>query len=216
MRSGALRPYERSLRTATELCLLSDDGRRLALDVDRWLPPADRGDATVLARCQGPVLDVGCGPGRFVRALSERSIVCLGVDIAQAAVSITRDSGAAALLRDVFAPIPGEGRWPTALLMDGNIGIGGDPQRLLARVASLLAPDGRVIVEASPDPSVDARLTVRFVTDGTAVGPSFQWAEVGLDGLDRYARQAGLYVEETWSVSGRRFASLVSRRTRTR
>ena len=42
--------------------------------------------------------------------------------------------GVAALLRDVFDPVPGEGRWETALLADGNIGIGGDPVALLERV----------------------------------------------------------------------------------
>ena len=31
------------------------------------------------------------------------------------------------LRRDLFAPLPGEGRWHHVLLADGNIGIGGDP-----------------------------------------------------------------------------------------
>ena len=50
-------------------------------------------------------------------------------------------------MRDVFGPLPGEGRWDTALLADGNIGIGGDPVALLARVRELLAPEGRVVVD---------------------------------------------------------------------
>jgi SAM-dependent methyltransferase len=213
MRDGALQPYEDSLLTAGELQLITDDGRSLALDVARWLAVADASDHTVLARCVGPVLDVGCGPGRFVRALSELSIPCLGVDIAETAVVMTRGLGVPALLRNVFGPIPAEGRWPTVLLMDGNVGIGGDPRRLLARVARLLGPGGRLVVEVDPGPETDTVLTVRFASDGEPVGPSFEWAEVGFDALCDYAEQARFYVEEAWSTDGRTFVSLLSRLT---
>jgi len=213
---GALRPYEQSLRAAGRLALVDDGGRQVSLDVARWLDSADPADDTVLARCAGPVLDVGCGPGRLVRALSERGIACLGLDIAETAVWITRGRGAPALLRNVFAPVPGEGRWPTVLLMDGNVGIGGNPRRLLARIARLLAADGRLIVEADPDPALDLTSTVRFLIEGTPVGPSFEWAEVGLAALYRHAEQAGLYPVDVWSAGGRAFTTLVSRLTLTR
>jgi hypothetical protein len=72
------------------------------------------------------------------------------VDLAPAAVMFSRQRGAVALRRSVFAPVPGEGRWPTALLIDGNIGISGDVARLLRRMASLLAHGGRLLVEADP------------------------------------------------------------------
>ena len=42
-------------------------------------------------------------------------------------------AGGPALVRSVFETLPGEGRWDTVLLMDGNIGIGGDPAALLGR-----------------------------------------------------------------------------------
>ena len=60
---------------------------------------------------------------------------------------MTRERGVPALRRDVFDRVPGEGRWHTVLLADGNIGIGGDPVRLLQRVRTLLATGGRVVVE---------------------------------------------------------------------
>ena len=41
--------------------------------------------------------------------------------------------------RDVFARVPGEGRWVRMLVADGNVGIGGDPAMLLARTARLLS-----------------------------------------------------------------------------
>jgi uncharacterized protein len=71
-------------------------------------------------------------------------------DVAPVAVTFTRQRGAIALRRNVFAHVPGKGRWPTALLIDGNIGISGDVVRLLRRMASLLAHGGRLLVEADP------------------------------------------------------------------
>src|SRR5204863_7462240 len=86
-----------------------------------------------LAAMAAPVLDVGCGPGRLVVGLARRGAVALGVDPAPAAVALARGRGAAVLQRSVFDPLPGHGRWRTIVLADGNIGIGGDPVRLLRR-----------------------------------------------------------------------------------
>jgi SAM-dependent methyltransferase len=197
--------------TLLDLALLTEDGRELRWNIARWLGEADAGDETVLARCVGPVLDVGCGPGRFVRALAERSIACLGIDITETAVGLTRNLGGPALLRSVFGPVPGQGRWPTVLLMDGSIGGAGHPQRLLARAAQLLAAAGRVIVELDPDPRAERICVVRFVALGRPLGAPFDWAEVGLDALCGYAGPAGLRVGESWSADGRTFATLLSR-----
>ena len=139
----------------------------------RWLRGTDDADATVLARCTGPVLDIGCGPGRFVSTLNAQGVAALGVDIARTAVALTRAQGLPALLRDVFAAVPGEGRWPTVLLMDGNVGIGGDPGRLLDRIRELLGPAGRLLVETHPYDAVHDLLDVRFSVDGRDEGPQF-------------------------------------------
>ncbi|HEY7048050.1 MAG TPA: class I SAM-dependent methyltransferase [Jatrophihabitantaceae bacterium] len=176
----------------------------LTLDLGRWAGPVDDADESVLARCVAPVLDVGCGPGRFVLALAQRGHAALGVDITRAAVQLTRGHGVPALHRDVFDRTPGEGRWPTALLMDGNIGIGGDPVRLLTRLRTLLRATGQLLVEVHPGPDVDRRGRVRFVPGG----PSFPWAEVGLAPLRRDAAGAGYSVGEVWSAAGRSFAVL--------
>ena len=147
------------------------------LDVARWLAAADDADDTVLDRCTGPVLDVGCGPGRFVSSLDARGVAALGVDIAETAVALTRGQGMPALLRDVFHDLPGEGRWPTVLLMDGNIGIGGDPARLLARIARAAR------ARAAGCSSRPIRTTPRTSCSrcasawpATRSGPSFAWA----------------------------------------
>ncbi|MDT4911116.1 MAG: hypothetical protein QOC66_244 [Pseudonocardiales bacterium] len=208
MEAGALAPYEQALRNSGPLGLHTEDGRLVTLDIARWLGAADDADRTVLDRCRGPVLDVGCGPGRFVSELNALGIAALGVDIAETAVALTRGQGFPALLRSVFGDLPGEGRWPTVLLIDGNIGIGGDPQRLLTRIGRLLANDGRLIVETHPDPDAHDILEVRFTERGRPVGPPFDWAHVGEAALQQYAPDAGYAVVERWSSDGRSFATL--------
>ena len=208
MNASSIAPYERSLRNGATLSMVTDEGEHLELDVERYLAPVDEHDVTVLDRCTGPVLDIGCGPGRFVRALAERGVAALGLDIADTAVSLTRELGVAALRRSVFEPAPAEGRWPTVLLMDGNIGIGGDVARLLDRAQRLLAAGGRAIVETAADDYVDRAMQLRFRTGGRSVGPAFDWAVVGIVALTRYANAAGYSVGEVWSSGGRTFAAL--------
>ena len=115
-------------------------GVAVELDTDRWLGGAGDVDLRVLARAQAPVLDIGCGPGRHVRALSALGVAALGLDASQAAVRLARRRGAEVVHGSVFGDVPARGGWRTALLLDGNIGIGGDPAALLARVAGVLAP----------------------------------------------------------------------------
>ena len=154
-------PYAAALRTGRgPLFLRRDDGWLLPLDVERWCARPDPVDLAALARCEGAVLDVGCGPGRLVAELAARGRTALGIDVSEAAVAHTVRLGGRALRRSVFEPLPGEGRWDTVLLMDGNIGIGGDPHALLRRVLRLVAPGGRLVAEAAPQ-EVDERLTVR-------------------------------------------------------
>lgn len=202
----ALASYEDALRNNHSLAVQTAGANLFSLDIDRWLGPVDAADVTVLDRCTGPVLDVGCGPGRITAALQERGVDALGIDIAHIAVSLTRGRGGFALRRNVFWPVPDEGSWATALLLDGNIGIGGEPSRLLLRIAELLAPDGQLIAEVDANAATDARHSVRFA--GTPDGSEFDWALVGVHALMRYADLAGLVVTETWTVGERSFAVL--------
>src|SRR5262249_61088585 len=90
------------------------------------------------------------------------------LDITPSGADLARSSGALVMLRDVFDRVPGTGRWTTVLLADGNIGIGGDPAALLRRVAELLAPQGRAIVELEPPGSPLRREHVRLCHGGCA------------------------------------------------
>ena len=182
------------------------DGSRKPLSVDGWLHESP-GDKSILDRCEGPTLDIGSGPGRLTVALAERGIPALGIDITPYAVDLARSSGALVMLRDVFDRVPGTGRWTTVLLADGNIGIGGDPAALLTRVAQLLAPQGRAIVELEPPGSPLRREQVRLCHADSA-SAWFPWAYVGADHITAVADDAGLGPVDIWTVDKRWFASI--------
>ena len=195
--------YERALVGLP--CWVQDSqGRRTQLPMRRWLggaaaSEADRAvDAAMLRHCTGPTVDLGCGPGRLTAALAVRGVAALGVDTSALAVRMTVARGGLALQRDLFAPLPGHGRWSHVLLADGNIGIGGDPLRVLRRAAELLAPDGVIIVEvAAKGATVVDRLRLE-TEDG--LGQWFRWARVGVDGIATLAAAAGLVLHHTTVV----------------
>ncbi len=202
-------PYSRALRSGRgPLFLRRSDGWLLPLDVERWCAAPDAADTALLRRCRGPVLDIGCGPGRLVAALTSYGLSALGVDVSPAAVDRTRVAGGAVLRRSVFEPLPAEGRWATALLADGNVGIGGDPVALLTRVRQLVAPGGRLLVEAAAY-DVDERLTVRVEDSRGRHGSDFPWARLGVDALLAAATGAGWTPTDHWEAAGRPFVELL-------
>ncbi|MFI5699115.1 class I SAM-dependent methyltransferase [Streptomyces xanthochromogenes] len=201
-------PYTDALRSGRgPLFLRRPDGWLLPLDVERWCAEPDLADRTVLRRCRGAVLDIGCGPGRLVAALAADGVAALGVDVSPEAVRRTRDWGGSALCRSVFDRLPGEGRWDTALLMDGNVGIGGDPAKLLDRIAQLVVADGLLIVETAPY-EIDERLRVRVSGAHGAAGGDFPWARLGTAALLSCARPLGWRPAGRWTAAGRPFVAL--------
>jgi len=172
------------------------------LDLEDWDRPVDAPDRAFLDRCVGPTLDVGCGPGRLAAALAERGHVVLGIDVLGRAVGTAVRRGASALRRDVFERLPGEGRWSTVLLADGNVGIGGDPVALLRRLRELLSADGRVVAELGP-PGAGLRTGWATLRWGVDASDPVRWAVVGVDDIDQVALDAGLLVGDVVEVGGR-------------
>jgi SAM-dependent methyltransferase len=183
------------------------DGRLEPLPLDRWLAPADDVDAAVLERVDAPVLDIGCGPGRHLAALRAAGKRGLGVDLSPVAVRLARDRGADAVFGSVWADVPGAGTWRTALLLDGNIGIGGRPEALLRRLGTLLIPRGVVLAELDPPGAGVVRSRVRL-EDGASTSAWFAWARVGAEAIAIPARAAGLRVADRWCDGERWFAAL--------
>ncbi|MEU5535043.1 hypothetical protein [Streptomyces sp. NPDC020362] len=112
----------------------------------------------------------------------------------------------------MFDPLPEEGRWDTALLMDGNIGIGGEPRLLLRRSRDLVHDQGLLIVETARA-DVDERRRVRIHVGQRAASPVFSWAVVGAHALIRYAQLSGWTATEEWTTNSaeRHFVALRAR-----
>ncbi|MEV8634407.1 class I SAM-dependent methyltransferase [Streptosporangium sp. NPDC051023] len=182
------------------------DGTRTALETAHWFEPIP-GDEAMLARCSGLTLDIGSGPGRLTAELARRGVPALGVDITPQAVRLTRGAGGVALLGDVFDDLPWSGRWSSALLADGNIGIGGHPHALLRRVRQLLRPGGEALVEVEGPTTVSRVDRVRLRRPGR-VGDWFGWAVVSVNDITRLARASGFTSVEQWFEHGRWFAGL--------
>jgi SAM-dependent methyltransferase len=183
---------------------------REPLPLAHWDSVVGASDLRLLDHCVGPTLDVGCGPGRMTAHLARHGARALGIDVSPEAIGMARSRGARALRRDIFDPIPDEGEWGTALLADGNVGIGGDPTLLLRRVHQVVAPDGRAVVDVA-EHGEGCRTTELHLGDGGAT-KVLPWAVVGADAISSIAAESGWSGVATHEFSGRWFAVLTKGR----
>jgi hypothetical protein len=93
------------------------------------------------------------------------------------------------------------------LLADGNVGIGGDPRRLLGRAAALLAPGGRVVVDLEP-PGSGVETRRLHLRTATGLSEAFAWSTVAADRVGVVCAGLGLSVRRVEDHDGRWFAVL--------
>lgn len=214
--------YDRALDG--ERCWIRhDDGELRLLPTHRWL--GSRSVAQAVARnevldeafdeavaqmCSGPTIELGCGPGRLVARLVQRGIPALGIDRSAAAVRLAGRGGAPVMLGDVFEPLPGIGCWQTVLLVDGNVGLGGDPLRILGRASELLCRGGRCVAEFDAQAVGIQSRWVRLES-ARDIGPWFRWASVSVDSAATLAAQVGLTLTGVRLIAGRVIANLAAR-----
>jgi SAM-dependent methyltransferase len=211
--SGGAEPYAEALRRndAVTLLLRDDDlgaASHSTMDVARWNAGADDADLTLLRSVAGPVLDIGCGPGRMVRAALDLGLEVLGVDVSPTAVEIASEAGLPVLEISVFEALPREGGWQTALLVDGNIGIGGDVRAMLERCRELLTATGEIVVELHPDDDRNNTYTGTLVDARGGESEVFPWAEIGLNPMTTLAADMGFALQQSWTTDGRTFCRL--------
>jgi len=133
----------------------------------------------------------------------------------RAAIGRARDRGAAVILGSIFDPVPSPERWRTALLLDGNIGIGGRPVALLRRLGELLSPRGEILCELDP-PGTASRCELIALEDREGARSRwFAWARVSVDEVGVICSRSRFTAIETWGDEGRWFARLALAPART-
>ena len=192
--------------------MITNNATMAVLDLHEWARPANLLERTVLRGLRGPVLEIGCGPGRLVAALAEAGTVALGIDTSPLAVELAARRGAATFNGSIFDEVPDEGRWATALLLDGSVGIGGDPVSLLQRVRDVLRPRGVLLVEARCPGAAIAACDTAAIEHERGRFETIAWAELGVDQVDTVAARSGFHVDRLQQTGTRWFGWLRSTR----
>lgn len=191
--------------------VVREDGATRLLPTSLWSAGSTAtDDALFVDPCHGATLDVGCGPGRLTEAIASRGIEVLGIDTSAEAVRLTRARGVMALHRDVYDPIPHYSGWRHIILADGNIGLGGNPLRLLERVRQLLHENGTALVEVAGR-GVKSEIEQLRLQVGDSISAPFKWSVVGADDIEQVAAAAGLHVMGFRTQDERTVATLRSR-----
>ena len=114
-----------------------------------YFQPPPENEQQLLAQLRGPVLDVGCGPGRHLLWLQEHGMEAVGIDISPRTVEVARERGCADVrVMSVFDLDFEPGTFNAVIMMFNNMGIGGTEEgtlRLLSALLAVTAPGGKLL-----------------------------------------------------------------------
>ncbi|MDD1476091.1 class I SAM-dependent methyltransferase [Arthrobacter sp. H16F315] len=210
---GDAEPYARALQLGAGKLTLRPEGRHyhteaVEFDVSGWCEDANGLERSLLASLRGPVLDVGCGPGRLLSAARSLGLQALGLDTSAEAVRRAVNRGEQALEQSVFAAVPHTGDWQSIILLDGNIGIGGSITALLRRCRQLITARGTLLVEVEADEYLDTAYPAVLEDEYGNRSEPFRWARTGGPGLAARADTGGWTVTHIQRLQGRVFYRL--------
>lgn len=188
-------------------------------------------EINLLARIQGPVLDVGCGAGRTLLWLERQGIEATGIDLSSGAVAVSRSRGCKDVRHsnfmtdslDMFA----EQTFQTVVLFGNNVGIGGTIEGaadLLHRIIQLTQPGGHVVITGLDIAQTEnprhleyhranrskgrprGEITMRFEYEGH-IGDWVPWFHPEPDELEGLAGKTGWDIVEIKPASGPFYAA---------
>lgn len=209
---GLTEPYALALAKGAGTLTLRPDteqtGDAVDFDVRGWCADASPAELSLLKDLGGPLLDIGCGPGRLLSAAQNLGLTAWGIDTSAEAVRRARSRGARVLEQSVFDPVPHTGQWQSVILFDGNIGIGGGITALLRRCRHLIAPHGTLLVEVDADDELDTVYTAVLEDSAGNRSAPFRWARTGTGGVEARALRSGWTVASVHRVQDRVFCRL--------
>jgi SAM-dependent methyltransferase len=163
-----------------------------------------------LDRLDGPVLDVGCGPGKHARFLQKQGHDVLAIDRSPGAIAVAREWGVDhAAVMDIRDAAVLDSAFEGSIVLGKQIAVGDSPSDLrstLSTLASVVEPGGRLVADFdAPERRGDGYLDDHWVEDGLAyrtfrveyddlVGP---WVDVLMLELDTLE---GIVSETPWEI----------------
>ncbi len=186
-------------------------------NTDRGLSPLKRRQlAKLRPRAGMRVLDVGCGRGEVLLACAQAGADVAGIDYAEAAVAISRDTAPdAEIVQGDVTALP----WPDGsfdAVLNGDVIehlVPADADAMLREIHRVLAPGGRLVLHTAPNrlfltvtwpiarwPLIAAGHgdTVRRLESWVAASKTYHAREQTLHGLRRSLRRAGFTDPYVW------------------
>lgn len=203
---------------ALMLVILPDEAWPVEMDHFLGSVPLSETEERVLALCRGSILDIGAGAGRHSTVLQARGHDVHALDISPGAVEVMRARGLSQVhCEDWRSFLRGEApRFDTVLLLNRGLGLTGSTdgfRELLRVVRGALRPDGRLLTDCMPPPSVspasksgerspvalrgehDVRLREMYLQYGDREGKRFGFVEMSVELVGEISTQEGWAME---------------------